>query len=109
MSKEQEPYISPFEAVRKETEEGIEYWTARDLARILEYDNYRNFLKVIAKAKVACETSGQAISDHMVEADDMIEVGKGGRRKVTSMHLSRYACYLIIQNADPAKEIVALG
>ena len=113
MSKEQEaaqgPHISPFEAIRRETEEGIEYWTARDLAKILEYDNYRNFLKVIAKAKIACETSGQAVLDHIVEADDMIEVGKGGRRKVTNMHLSRYACYLIIQNADPAKEIVALG
>ena len=113
MSKQQdtphELHISPFEAIRKETEEGIEYWTARDLAKILEYDNYRNFLKVIAKAKIACEASGQAISDHIVEADDMIKVGKGGRRKVVNIHLSRYACYLTIQNADPAKEIVALG
>ena len=108
-TEKQEPYTSPFETIRKETEEGIEYWTARDLAKILEYDNYRNFLKVVEKAKIACETSGQDVIDHMVEADDMVDIGSGAQRKVKNMHLSRYACYLIIQNADPQKEIVALG
>jgi len=70
------PHISPFEAIRRESEDGYEYWSARDLAKVLAYDNYRNFLKVIAKARIACEQSGQAISDHIVEADDMIQVGK---------------------------------
>ena len=69
------PHISPFEAIRKESEEGGEYWTARDLAGVLEYDNYRNFLKVIAKARVACENSGQANLDHFVDIDEMVQIG----------------------------------
>jgi DNA-damage-inducible protein D len=103
------PHISPFEAIRKENEEGGEYWTARDLAGVLEYDNYRNFLKVIAKARIACENSGQANLDHFVDIDEMVQIGSGAKRKIGNVYLSRYACYLIIQNADPSKEIVALG
>ncbi len=75
------PHVSPFEAIRQQNEDGIEYWSARDLAIALEYDNYRNFLKVIGKARIACENSGQAASYHMVEADDMIATGKGAKRK----------------------------
>lgn len=100
---------SPFDAIRKMDEQGNEYWSARELARILAYDNYRNFLKVITKAKKACEQSAQAIADHFVDADDMIEVGKGARRKISDVYLSRYACYLTIENSDPEKPIVALG
>lgn len=101
--------MSPFERIRKTDPEGQEYWSARDLAKVLEYTNYRNFLKVIDKARMACINSEQALTDHFVDANDMIEVGKGAKRRVEDVYLSRYACYLIIQNADPSKEIVALG
>ncbi len=101
--------MSPFERIRKTDPEGQEYWSARDLAKVLEYTDYRNFLKVIDKARMACINSEQALTDHFVDANDMIEVGKGAKRRVEDVYLSRYACYLIIQNADPSKEIVALG
>lgn len=101
--------MSPFEAIRKESEEGVEYWSAREMAKILGYTEYGKFKHVIEKAKIACENSSQAISDHIVQVSDMIEVGKGAKRKIEDAHLSRYACYLIVQNADPTKEIVALG
>ena len=103
------PHISPFESIRRVADGGSEYWSARDLAKILAYDNYRNFLKVISKARIACEQSGQAASDHFVEADEMVEIGSNAKRKVEDFFLSRYACYLIVQNADPSKPIVALG
>jgi DNA-damage-inducible protein D len=103
------PHASPFEAIRREAEDGSEYWSARDLAKILSYDNYRNFLKVIAKARIACEQSSQAVSDHFVETDEMVSIGSGAKRRVEDIYLSRYACYLVLQNADPNKPIVALG
>ena len=102
-------HASLFARIRRETKEGYEFWSARDLAKALGYEDYRNFLKVVDKARVACENSGEAVEDHIVEADDMIATGKGARRKVKDLHLSRYACYLVVQNADPSKEIVALG
>ncbi len=103
------PHTSPFEAIREVAEDGSEYWSARDLSKILGYTEWRNFTTAIEKAKEACENSGQAISDHFVEANKMIEAGKRARRKIEDYHLSRYACYLLIQNADPSKPIVALG
>ncbi len=93
------PHLSPFEAIRQINDDRIEFWSARDLAKILQYDNYRNFLKVVAKARIACEQSGQAITDHFVEADEMVSIGSGAKRKITDVNLSRYACYLIVQNA----------
>jgi DNA-damage-inducible protein D len=101
--------MSPFERIRKTDPEGQEYWSARDLAKVLEYTDYRNFLKVIDKARVACINSGQALTDHFVDSNEMVSLGSGAKRKVEDVYLSRYACYLIIQNADPSKEIVALG
>ena len=74
------PHASPFEAIRREAEDGSVYWSARDLAKILSYDNYRNFLKVIAKARIACEQSSQSVSDHFVEADEMVSIGSGAKR-----------------------------
>jgi DNA-damage-inducible protein D len=103
------PNLSPFEAMRREDEDGNEYWSARELAKILGYTEYGKFKHAIQKAEEACEHSSQAILDHFAHVSDMIGVGKGARRKVEDVHLTRYACYLIVQNADPSKPIVALG
>jgi len=102
-------HVSPFEEIRRTNETGTEYWSSRDFARVLNYTDYRNFEQVIQKARVACFNSGQRLEDHFVDVNEMIEIGKGGRRPVKTVYLSRYACYLIIQNADPEKDIVALG
>ncbi|KAA6321940.1 hypothetical protein EZS27_028466 [termite gut metagenome] len=98
-----------FEQIKKIDDEGQEYWTSRELAKVLEYTDYRNFTSVVEKAKIACKNSRQKAEDHFVDFTDMIEIGKGGKRQVESIRFSRYACYLIVQNADPNKEIVALG
>ena len=100
---------SPFESIRQTNPAGSESWSSRDLAKVLGYVNYRHFESVIEKARTACINSGQRVEDHMVGTDHMIEIGKGGQRSVKTVMLSRYACYLVIQNADPAKEIVAQG
>lgn len=101
--------IVTFESIKQFDEDGNEYWLARPLARILEYSDWRNFQNVINKAKVACENSNHLVSDHFVDVTEMIELAKGAVRNVDSYKLSRYACYLIVQNADPSKEIVAQG
>jgi DNA-damage-inducible protein D len=100
---------SPFEQIRRVNDAGNEYWSSRDFARILGYVNYRHFLAVIEKARTACFNSGQRVDDHFVGIDDMVVIGSGAKRAIPTVLLSRYACYLVIQNADPAKEIVALG
>jgi DNA-damage-inducible protein D len=87
----------------------MEYWSSRDFAEVLGYGDYRNFEGVIEKAKLACFNSGHRVEDHFVDVTEMIEIGKGGQRPVKTVLLSRYACYLAIQNADPRKEIVAHG
>lgn len=101
--------LSVFEQIRRIDEHEQEYWSARDLAKVLEYSEYRHFLPAIERAKEACVNSGQELKDHFENVLDMIEIGKGGKRSVESVKLSRYACYLIVQNADPSKEVVALG
>ncbi|WP_235848810.1 DNA damage-inducible protein D [Parabacteroides timonensis] len=100
---------SIFEQIKRIDENGAEYWSARELAKVLEYSEYRNFLPVIEKAKEACINSGQTPSYHFVDFHEMIEIGKGALREFESIKLSRYACYLIVQNADPSKEVVANG
>ena len=101
--------ITPFEQIRRTNEAGNEFWSSRDFARVLNYKDYRHFLAVIEKARSACFNSGQRLEDHFVGIDEMIEIGKGGQRRVKTVMMSRYACYLVIQNADPAKKIVAVG
>ena len=98
-----------FESIKHVDENGAEYWTSRSLWKILEYNEYRNFIPVIEKAKIACENSGQRIEDHFVDINEMVAIGSGAVRPVDSIKLSRYACYLIVQNADPSKTIVAQG
>ena len=98
-----------FEKIKKINQYESEYWSSRDLAKVLEYSSHRKFLNVIDKAKVSCENSGQVIHNHFVQVDEMVKIGSGAERSIDTMHLSRYACYLIIQNSDPSKEVVALG
>jgi len=109
MAKEIVNTISPFERIKRMNEAEMEFWSSRDFSEILGYGDYRNFEGVIEKAKMACFNSGHRIEDHFVDVTDMIEIGKGGQRPVKTVLLSRYACYLVIQNADPKKEIVAHG
>src|SRR5439155_10948649 len=103
------PHPSPFDTIRREREDGSEYWSARDLSKILGYNRWENFQNVIPKAKVACATSGHDPADHFRDITKMIRAGKGAQRKIEDVELSRYACYLLVQNSDPTKPIVALG
>ena len=100
---------SPFESIRRQAEDGSEYWSARDLAKILGYNRWETFQKVISKAKVACTNSGHAVSDHFRDITKMIKAAKGAQREVEDFELSSYACDLIVQNADPSKAIIAVS
>ncbi len=98
-----------FERIKRVNSAGAEFWSARQLARVLEYTDFRNFIAVIAKAREACANSGHAVSDHFVETNEMVGIGSGAQWTIEDWTLSRYACYLVIQNADPGKPLVALG
>ncbi len=97
-----------FESLKRE-EDGCEFWSARKLAKALEYSEYRHFLPVIEKAKEACRNSAHSIEDHFEDILEMVDIGSGGRRQIADVRLSRYACYLIVQNGDPAKPVIANG
>ena len=101
--------ITPFEQIRRTNPAGNEYWSSRDFARVLGYNDYRNFEAVVQKARTACFNSGQRVEDHFVDITEMVGIGSGAQRALKTVMMSRYACYLVIQNADPAKEIVAQG
>jgi len=98
-----------FERIRQVDEDGNEYWRARQFAKALGYTDFRNFAGVVEKAAEACKNSGNDPSEHIVEANEVLTAGQGARQTYPSYKLSRYACYLIVQNADPSKEAVALG
>lgn len=102
-------HISPFELIKRTSDARVEYWSSRDFAEALGYGDYRNFEGVIEKAKVSCFNSGHRLEDHFVDVTEMVAIGSGAERPVKTVLLSRYACYLAIQNADPKKEIVAQG
>jgi DNA-damage-inducible protein D len=98
-----------FERIRRVNPAGAEYWSTRELARVLEYTDFRNVIAVITKAREACTNSGHKVSDHFVDITEMVGIGSGAQRPIEDWALSRYACYLVIQNADPSKPLVALG
>jgi DNA-damage-inducible protein D len=100
---------SPFEKIKRMSEDGYEFWSARDLSALLDYSEYRKFKNAIEKAEIACKNSGEDISNHFAHMGDMVEIGSGAKREVEDVRLSRFACYMIIQNADPTKKIVSLG
>src|SRR3989338_3683519 len=102
-------HSSVFESVKKVNDNGVEYWLARDFQTILQYSSWDKFLNVVEKAKEACRNSGHNPADHFSHMVKMVSIGSGAQRETEDIRLSRYACYLIIQNADPDKEIVALG
>jgi DNA-damage-inducible protein D len=103
------PHASPFDAIRKVDQDGSEHWSARELYKLLGYSTWQKFQYAIHQAKIACEQSGQAIDDHFNLEVKLIKAGKGANRPTEDYRLTRYACYLIVQNADPSKPIVALG
>lgn len=98
-----------FEQIKHTNEIGQEYWSARELFKVLDYIKWDKFLNVISKAKEACKNSGQEPNDHFPRMEKLVEIGSGAMRDIGDLHLTRYACYLIVQNADPSKEVVALG
>jgi DNA-damage-inducible protein D len=98
-----------FERIKRTNEREVEFWSARELARVLEYSDFRNFITVIKKAREACAKSGHTVADHFGDFNEMVNIGSGAQRELEDWALSRYACYLVIQNADPSKPLVALG
>ena len=112
-----------FESIKQTDESGGEFWLARELAGVLEYAQWRNFQKVIDRAMLACKNSGHAVSDHFVETDKEVEMPSKPRKNqeqlgfaevsktknIIDYKLTRYACYLIVQNGDPRKEVIALA
>ena len=103
-----DPRRSAFESIRQE-QDGAEYWLARALGPALGYEKYDNFIRVAGRARLACIQSGQIEADHFADVGKMIDLGKGARREVADIRLSRYACYLIVQNGDPSKPVIAEG
>ena len=101
--------ITVFVQIKKVNEYNYEFWSARKLSNILGYSEYRHFLPVIEKAREACINSKQSVNEHFEDYLDMVKLGQGAKRPISDIKLSRYACYLIMQNADPSKEVVALG
>lgn len=109
MSEIQKYSHTVFESIKHINEYGQEFWYARELAKALEYKDFRNFEQSIFKAMDACKNSGYDISDHFGDATEMVSIGSGAERGFPSYMLSRYACYLIVMNGDPRKEVIAAG
>ncbi|MPM46576.1 hypothetical protein SDC9_93280 [bioreactor metagenome] len=98
-----------FENIKHINGDGIEFWYARELQSVLEYTQWRNFESVIDKAKLACINSGNDVDDHFADVSKTIRMPKTAEKLISDYQLSRYACYLIVQNGDPRKEVIALG
>ena len=98
-----------FENIKQIKPDGTEYWSARELAAVLQYTEWRNFAKVIDKAMLACKNSGENIHERFVDVNKTLEMPNGAVKTIIDYELTRYACYLIVQNGDPRKEVIALG
>jgi DNA-damage-inducible protein D len=98
-----------FENIKHSDDQGNEYWLARELAPVLDYPQWRNFLPVLDKAREACRNSREQVEDHFADTRKMVEIGSGALRELEDLQLSRYACYLIVQNGDPSKPVIANG
>ena len=103
-----EIYKKRFDDIRHE-ENGVEFWYARELMELLEYVQWRNFEKIIEKAKITCENNGIIVTDHFADVSKMVEIGSKAQRKLDDYLLTRYACYLIAENGDPRKEQIAFA
>jgi DNA-damage-inducible protein D len=90
-------HVSPFERIKRTNEAGVEFWSSRDFAGVLDYGDYRNFEGVVEKAKLSCFNSGQRVEDHFVDVTEMVPIGSGAERSVKTIFMSRYACHLAIQ------------
>lgn len=97
------------ESIKHINEYGQEFWYARELQAALEYSQWRRFEEAIERAKIACEQSGNPVADHFANVGKMVKLGSGSEREVNDYVLSRYACYLIVMNGDPRKEVIAVG
>ena len=109
MSKLNAEEYKTFEEIKHIDETGVEFWLARELAEVLQYSKWENFHKVVKRAMLACKNSGYTISDHFPDLRKMVKIGSKTKRELIDYRLTRYACYLIVQNGDPRKEIIALG
>ncbi|MGI6153582.1 MAG: DNA damage-inducible protein D [Christensenellaceae bacterium] len=109
MSNLNAPEYKRFEDIKCVRQDGSEFWSARELAPALEYLKWENFSKVIDRAMLACKNSGLEIADHFPDVRKMVNIGSDTKRKIKDYELTRYACYLIVQNGDPRKEVIALG
>ena len=98
-----------FESIKHVNEYGEEYWLARELQGVLEYARWENFNKAIERAKKACTNTGFDVEDHFREVTKMVPLGSGAEREIDDVMLSRYACYLVVMNGDPNKEVIAVG
>jgi DNA-damage-inducible protein D len=98
-----------FEDIKRTRADGSSYWLARELATVLEYTNWQNFAKVIDRAMIACDNSGNSVKECFIKVSKTSAMPHGGTKPLIDYELSRYACYLIVQNGDPRKEVIALG
>jgi DNA-damage-inducible protein D len=101
--------IASFEDAAEIDDEGVEFWFARDLAKLLEYNDYRNFLNIVEKAKIACHNSGQPVNYHFVDTTEKVDIGSGAVRPIDNIKLTRYAAYLVAQNGDSRKRPVSFA
>lgn len=109
MNKLEKHHQQPFEDLKQLDGNGNEFWYARALSKLLGYADFGNFLNVIEKAEKSCINSGGKVSDHLGDITEVVQIGSGAKKSYPSFRLSRYACYLVVQNADPSKPVVASG